>query len=299
MKKHTKKILGLCGLGAVVATTALAVAMPNNPEALATTGTKVSDTIQVRVVGPEVEATITSPTNGVELVTPNQEIAFDYANAHTITADLEYTNINGFTTNVYHVVLEKNYEAGSYSKMLNLDNYGYGHYKLSVVSEGLGGETDRDSVAFKYLPMTGTAAQIGTTEAVKVDLNYDTSEGSPVKAIRLDVYLHGIYAGKSVWVTAPDTTVNIDFTRMLSGNYTIVATAYGASGLPLFAQYFIPLAYQSPLSPIPVPNTGSNTGIFEDSNISQTDYLITGLIIFGIVAVAGIVFMMRNDKRRK
>lgn len=293
MKKHTKRVLGLFGLGAVVATTAFAVSLPNNPEALATTG--VTDTIQVRVVGSEVDATITKPSNDAVFVNPNQEIAFDYANANKVVATLNYTNINGQTSEVYRVEFDRDYGAGSYAETLNLDNYGYGIYKLNVESTGLA-ISDEDSVSFRYLPVTGSATQIGTTGAVKVDLDYNNSDSSPIKKIKLDVYLHGLYV-KTVFVDSPDLTKTIDFSRMLSGTYTIMATALNQYGAPLYLSYPMTVVYQSPFQPIPVPNTADTGGMFKNSNISQTDYLITGIIVFGIVAIAGIAFMMRNEKR--
>ncbi|MBR2841194.1 hypothetical protein IKE80_00175 [Candidatus Saccharibacteria bacterium] len=301
MKKTQKKILGLCGLGAVVATTALAAALPTNPEALATSVAvnSVTDTIQVRVLGTAVKINITQPdpTSDLNIVNPEREIAFNYENANDVTSTLYYTNVNGHTEIIDEEHFTPNYEPGAFSKTFNLNDYGYGHYKLIVEGEGAGGETNKDSVAFNYLPVTGTAAQVGQEERVKVDLNYDTSNTSRVKAVRLDVLKNGIHTGKVVWVNYPTKTTDIDFSRMVNGNYTIMATAYGENNLPLFAPFPITVNYQSPYVPVPVPHTGDTGGMFKDGSVSQTDYLVTGLMVFGIVAVAGIAFIMRNDKK--
>ena len=47
---------------------------------------------------------------------------------------------------------------------------------------------------------------------------------------------------------------------------------------------------------IVVPNTG---GLFESLNISQSDYLITGLIIFFVVGVGGAIFIAKSKNYKR
>ena len=81
---------------------------------------------------------------------------------------------------------------------------------------------------------------------------------------------------------------------MPTGNYTVEITAYNAEGELLYGKpYYTSVYYEA----IPVPDTG---GMFVGLNISKTDYLITGLIIFSVTAVLGFVFVAkgRGNKNR-
>ena len=300
MKKTQKKLFGLFGLGVVVATTAVALALPNNPEALATS--TVVDTITVTVVGTEVDATITEPLGAPIFVTPEQGIVFNYSGADTVTATLEYTNRNGSTYTYPVTNISAGQAAGTFADTLNLADfrlgysdydYGYGEYKL-IVAATTGGVTDTDYATFSYYPVIGDAEQEEGTDTVDVDLSYDQSDASVIDTVVINVY-DGDKIVKSVTVDYPADTAKIDFSGLESGKYRITATAYDENGL-LYKSYTMYVDYTPQRQVIPVPNTANTGGMFKDSNISQTDYLVTGLIIFGVVAVAGIVFMMRNDK---
>ena len=48
--------------------------------------------------------------------------------------------------------------------------------------------------------------------------------------------------------------------------------------------------------PMLVPNTG---GLFAGLNISKVDYLVTGLIAFGMVGIFGIWFILKDRKSSK
>ena len=309
MKKHTKKVLGLFGLGAVAGITALAIALPNNPEASAVESTVV-DTIQVRVVGSEVDATITAPVDGSVFVSPEQKLSFDYANANTVTASLEYTNRSGNTYSYPGItILTPDYSAGSYEQILNLSNYGieypdydygYGHYKITVESAGVGGVTDISYTTFDYLPVTGTVEQEKGTNNVKVDLDYDTSDDSNVKNVTITITDEGgNVVVEPIVLDRPATEANFDFGNLglPDGTYTVTIIANGENG-PLYTEYVTKVTFSNINPPIvPVPSTADTGGMFKNNNISQTDYLITGLVIFGIVDIAGVAFIMRNDKK--
>ena len=306
MKKTHKKLFGLFGLGVVAATTAVALAMPNNPDALATaTSTSFTDTISVRVVGSEVDATITEPLGDPTTVMPGQEIAFDYSGADTVTAYLEYTTKAGNKYTYFLANISAGQVPGGWTDTLDLANYGlgypdydhgYGDYTLIVIST-TGSITDEDRATFSYLPVVGDAEQKDDTNVVNVNLEYDVTDASIIETVVLNVYDENGDLVKTVTVDYPTEAVEIDFGDLSDCNYKITAMAYDGEG-QLYKEYTMQVDYKAPSGEdkkvVPVPNTG---GIFKNSNISQTDYLITGLIIFGVVAIAGIVFMMRNDKK--
>ena len=306
MKKTHKKLFGLFGLGVVAAATAAALAMPNNPNAVATaSSTSFTDTITVRVVGSEVDVTITEPLGDPTTVMPQQGISFNYSGADSVTAYLEYTNVNGNKYTYFIANIPAAQEPGTFTTTLNLADYGlgdpdydhgYGDYTLIVVSSA-GGVEDEDRAEFSYYPVIGDAEQKDDTNIVNVDLEYDQSDASIIKTIVVNVYDENNNLVKSETVSYPTDAIAIDFGDLKDGNYRITATAYDSEG-QLYREYTMFVDYKAPTEEdkkvVPVPNTG---GIFKDTNISQTDYLITGLIIFGVVAVAGIVFMMRNDKK--
>ena len=71
MKKTEKRVLGLLGLILVAITTIFAAFLPG-PEASATdSGTSVTDTIQVRVVGNSPAVEIVGVTDGEKVVFPD------------------------------------------------------------------------------------------------------------------------------------------------------------------------------------------------------------------------------------
>ena len=301
MKKTQKKLFGLFGLGVVVATTAVALALPSNPEALATS--TVVDTITVTVVGTDVDATIVEPLGDPIFVTPEKEIIFKYHSASTVTAVLEYTNKDGNKYTYPIADIDAGQQDGTFTGTLNLADYrlgesdydyGYGEYKL-IVTAVSGSLTDTDYATFSYYPVIGDAAQEEGTDTVNVDLSYDQSDASIIDTIVINVS-DGDEVVKSITVNYPADTAQIDFSGLESGNYKITVTAYDENGL-LYKSYTTYVDYVEQGRVIPVPNTANTGGMFKDSNISQTDYLVTGLIIFGVVAVAGVVFIMRNDKK--
>ena len=79
-----------------------------------------------------------------------------------------------------------------------------------------------------------------------------------------------------------------------NGNYYISIDFYGPSG-NILPRYSARMKYNyGAQKDIPVPDTGGVTGIL---NISNQDFLITGVIIFSIVAVSGVMVLMKGKKK--
>ena len=134
---------------------------------------------------------------------------------------------------------------------------------------------------------------------MNVDLNYNP-DSQDIDKIVLNVYDENgnLVEGLSpVEVTPPTTNVPLDFGKygLPDGNYTISVTAYDANGNALYEPYTVLVKYSSSAAaPVPVPDTGS---LLRTNNISNTDYLITGIVIFGLVAIAGVMYAMKNGKK--
>lgn len=185
---------------------------------------------------------------------------------------------------------------------IKVSDYGYGEYLVKAVAIGYNDVTDEDYVTFYYLPVVGEATENSSIGGYDVDLQYSADDGTvdtgEVSKIIVNVYDSNgnLIEGLSpVEVLPPTTHIELPFEKynLPTGTYTISISAYNIDGEELYKPYEIEVYYQAPA--LPVPNTG---GIFQDLNISRTDYLITGLIIFGIVAVAGVTFIIRNDKKK-
>ena len=77
------------------------------------------------------------------------------------------------------------------------------------------------------------------------------------------------------------------------GEYMILINAYGDDTTkPLYEPYIIKVKYDGS-EVIVVPNTGNVT---QTLNIMKNDYLVTGLIIFGIIALSGIMIVSKKNR---
>lgn len=303
MKKTKKRVLGLLGLVLVIVTTIFAAFLPG-PEASAEGGiTSVTDTISVRVVGSVPDILNVKPINGSVFIYPDQDLSFDYENVEYLTITIRYTDKD----DVEHIIplLEKDdpesfvdYIPGSYSTPLDLlaEDYGYGEYRVEIVGIGFNDVKDFETVEFALYPVVGEANEADDGK-VYLDLQYDT-ENENINTIGINIYDENgnlVNVLSPITVNTPDMRVELPFAEnnLPTGNYRIEITAYNAKGEALYKPYITYYYYEM----IPVPNTGA---LFSNLNISRTDYLVTGLIIFFLAAILGIVFITkgRSNKSR-
>lgn len=303
MKKTKKRVLGLLGLVLVIITTIFAAFLPG-PEASAEGGiTSVTDTISVRVVGSVPDILNVKPINGSVFIYPDQDLSFDYENVEYLTITIRYTDKD----DVEHTIplLEKDdpesfvdYIPGSYSAPLDLlaEDYGYGEYRVEIVGIGFNDVKDFETVEFALYPVVGEANEADDSK-VYLDLQYDT-ENENINTIGINIYDENgnlVNVLSPITVNAPDMRVELPFAEnnLPTGNYRIEITAYNAEGEALYKPYITYYYYEM----IPVPNTGA---LFSNLNISRTDYLVTGLIIFFLAAILGIMFIAkgRSNKSR-
>lgn len=124
-----------------------------------------------------------------------------------------------------------------------------------------------------------------------INLHYDGNNAPE----RIDITVYDP-SGKSVYtttVTPPTRTVTIpfdDIPGLVSGTYLIDAIGYNAGGDIVYREKF---NYNYEVEVVPVPDTGS---FFQGLNISREDFLITGLIMFGIISIVGVGIIVRKKR---
>lgn len=325
MKKTHKKIFGLFGLVLVIAVTIFAAFLPT-PKTKAITTETVTDTLIVRVVGSTPSIDITGITPGGDVVSASQGINITYENIDELTAKLKYTDEDG---NVY----EKNlidgvptgYVAGVSNISINLQtgeysydyqyydpstgetktatgggslaDQGFGEYVITVAGEDLGGVVTEKSISFSYVPVVISATQDGDNVNVNLDYGKDATGDAQIGSIVINVYdeTGQLKEPFPITIYSPNDsfTFNPKDYGFASGTYRIEAQAYDTNGAKMYKLYRSTFDYQTG-GVTPTPNTG---GIMGNLNISKTDYIITGLIIFSIVGISGAVFISRHDKK--
>lgn len=163
MNKTKKRIFGLLGLAIIAAITVFAAFLPA-PSASAVGGTTV---LRVRVLGGIPDVTITDgPTSVVEhstipIVTTSDQ-SFTYINEQVghIVVTLHYLDTGGgLGTDEVIAEYDTPYDPGSRTINLNLDDYGYGSFIITVNGDGTHG-ADEDSIAFVYVPISIDAKQL-------------------------------------------------------------------------------------------------------------------------------------------
>ena len=291
MKETPKKVLGFIGLVLVATMTIFAAFLPT-PEALA--ASSVTDTIVVRVLSGSPDVNISSPPNGSIFVNPNQTIKFDYTKADDVIVTMEKEMPSG-SPQVYTLFSGHPYQTpGDESVTIDLSEaiYGYGEYTIYIRGDNGAGLVDEDVVTFSYVPVS---AKVEEDEAGKVDVLLDYNEDSE----DLDHFIINVYDEEGnlvpglsgIVVEKPLKDVELPFAekKIPAGTYTIKVGAYDTNGELIYKTFDTVFVYD----PMKVPNTG---GLFKALNISKTDYLITGLIIFFTVGLSGIVFIFKNKK---
>lgn len=291
MKKTQKKVLGFLGLALVATMTIFAAILPN-PEALA--ASSVTDTIVVRVLAGSPDVNIDKPSSGAIVVSPTQIVSFDYSKSNDVLVTMEKEMPSG-TPQVYTLFeAHPNQAPGSDSVTLDLSDplYGYGEYTVHIRGSSGGSLIDEDTVKFSYLPVTATVEEDDTGK-VEAILSYDDNNED------LDHFVINVYdqdgnlvaALSPIIVNRPDKTVEIPFAdkNIPAGKYTISVAAYNTSDEIIYKSYDFVFVYD----PVGVPNTGS---LFRSLNISQADYLITGLIVFFTVGIAGLIVLTREKR---
>ena len=301
MPKTKKQILGLIGLAFVGLMTAFAYCLPA-PSAAAESSSNID--VVVTVLPDNTSIEILSPADGDEVSDGEATVAVRYSDTKRLEFQLTYTDADGQVQTIDLPAYEPTDPNGEYEFALNLEQYGYGDFVLKTTAIGVGGTIHEDAVSFTH--QAATVENAGTNE-----------DGNPVITIDpSDEFDHGqvqVYDkdGNPVFVDDegnevpividrddidPETgkiTVELPMTDYDApeGEYTGLVVTYDQNDDAL-GQYTFTFYYK----PTPkLPNTGS---VFANLNIARADYIITGLIFFGLVAGFAIYLIGRRSHRR-
>ena len=290
MSRVKKNIYGFLGLLVVAAMTiAACLVSPQNEAAAAASDV----TVQVAIVGNEFSATITNPHDGEIFLDPNITVDIDYANSNLINVYI--TDGNGVDT----LIGTYTDHTGTDSITINLNDYG----GLGTYTIWMDGTDQSDSY------MTGDAVSIRYA-AINVELINDGTNtdpeirvyfGLPVCMIGVSIYDGStlIFGEYVVTTTSEDNLqgykdIILPFrdNNILPGDYIISVTPYECTRTPMDDDISIGLRYDPDIS---VPKTG----LFGISglNLSRTDYLITGLVIFLSVCFFALFLLIRRKNQ--
>lgn len=338
MRKTQKKLLGLFGLLVVVAMTVFAAYLPGPEASAVETTVTDTIKVRVVGTDPLVEVTgmpsgsvVTSfnQSFGVEYenvetisatikytdekgnVYEAEDLFGDGGlNVHYCPGSLTLDNIN-FKTGEYtysYQYYDEDDEIRTVTGVTGqLEHYGYGSYTMTVDGVGYEGEeAEPDTTTFSYIPAYGetystTNSDGTTTNYVNIHYTPATTDGGEVSSIKVVVK----DANGEVFTIGPfsasgDGHSNIELPfadyDLPDGEYTIEIYTYGSDGKQLAEPYTLHVMYEEDV--IYVPSTADTGGFFQGLNISRTDYFITGLVTFGIITIAGIAFLIQNNRRR-
>ena len=309
MKKTQKNLLGLFGLFLVIVTTVFAAYLPN-PAASA--ASSVTDTVTVRVISPVGDITINGIESGSIFVDSEHDVNVDYASVNHLTIVLKHVDKDGIEHE--YILADETYDSssGDYPINLNLHNYGFGEYTITARGEGIdSSDYDEDIITFTYIPVTGVVESDEETGKAYLNLNYEPDSGSAedegkVASLEINIYDHDgnlLTPLSPISVDAPDDKVLLPLEdyALSSGDYVVEIKAFGRDGELLYREYVTDFDYDNG-TVIPdsgevepaVPDTG---GLLEGLNISKSDYLITGLLVFSVVGIGGTIAILKKDKK--
>ncbi|MBR3138805.1 hypothetical protein IKG38_02240 [Candidatus Saccharibacteria bacterium] len=306
MKKTQKKIFGFFGLGVVVAMTSVALTLPN-PGVSAVSS--VTDTVIVVVRSDTPDVNIDGIDPGEVITDPSKSFEVDYSNVETIKVVLRYTNKGGYTQDF---VLADGPVSGMPNPLpLNIDfsnpDYGYGDYVLTVTGEGSDGIKDIDIKEFSYEAFAARLKEDEEKGKTYVDLDYKPDDGTEagegnVARIELNVYDPDgnlVTELSPITVLAPQDSVEIPFDKydLKPGMYTIKIVAYDRDGEPLFNRELSKKIEED--MPVPDTNAPDTGGLFKNIGVSQSDFLITGLIMFFVAGITGAFIIGKKNKNRR
>lgn len=235
-----------------------------------------------------------------------------------IVTDPEWTSVDAST--IAGAVDQGDGYAGTYNLDLDLgeivDNAGFSRYKLStfelqIKSYGrFSGVSTGDAISFTYGQVAIDVDTNIDPDAGEGETNVPTDDnGDPIITIdasELASRLHTVVTNEAGEVVlegdiTPDASgvnkVTLAFAEkgLPTGYYTITVYAYDDSGT-LAGTSSLTFYYVRPAS-AGLPNTGGS--IFAGLNIGRADFLASGLLIFGLTAVFGLVLISRSKKSRR
>ena len=234
MKKTKKRVFGLLGLAIVAAITVFAAFLPA-PNASAVDGSTV---LRVRVIGDIPDVTITDgpvsvvPQSPTPIVTDNEQ-SFTYINEKVghIVVTLHYTDNDGNSSDYTLRDYDVDYTPGCLTIDLDLDDYGYGNYIITVSGDGQYG-ADEDSISFDYVPVSIDAEQPAIDKDPIATYVYDANktDSAVLNVYTDDGTLISTLANIPVTIGEYTTTLPFKANDMEKGYYKVEIVTYDEHG---------------------------------------------------------------------
>lgn len=327
MRKTKKQLLGLAGLAAVIAMTAVAYSMPAPDAAAATPDNpggyncgngvegnecaSAENGTQIQVVVSEgvVDAKFSSPQNGSTTMSPDVTVTSNYSDVVAIEYYVTYKDGDETVRDDLDTFVPTQ-ASGVHTFMLNANKYGYRTISIHSVARGSQGTERTDVVTFDYVPIT---AAFQDKPAANGDPILSITSNDAVETLLIRVYDR---AGNQLFVNEDDKEEPIEITRDMidpqtgrvlqvlpfqeyhakNGEYNAVITALGEDGEYLY-MLTVPTTYKLIDPNVPeVPDSGI-AGFLNALNITRLDYLLTGLLVFGLVSVFALFLVYRKSRR--
>lgn len=305
MQKRKKQLLGLSGLAIVGIVTAVALAMPANAEGSDPEVRDGAVQVQVTVESSRVDVHIVSPKAGETITEGKTQFTLTASRAKTIQPYLSYIDAQGVKQEIALPVIDAEGKT-TITGELNLPT-AETEYTLRVVATNVNGVTASDEVTFTYRAVSvvskGESAEnadpiihiTANSTVNKLQIQAYTQGGDPMPVfVNSDGTQEAIILGRDALDEYGHVMVTLPFTKYnaKAGTYDVVVVAYDAEGNVISVNR-VTVEYK-PKTP-EVPGTGSM--ILDNLNISQMDYLLTGLIAFGAVAGFAIFLVFRKNRR--
>ena len=317
MKKTTKHILGTVGLATVGLMTAIAIGMEAASALEPEAGSDYSTSVELNVTVTSSEETngkIQQPTHGSTVAHPEIPVEIVYGRTKEIHYYLQYEGgepvelpasiFSGQESGVEKWTLDLSQLAHYFVDPSTIPGgHLFGKYTFTAVIHG---DIDiEDTVEFEYRPVSidnGAYEQggVSTDDDGELVLHVDTdSVVATVKFELQDLDGNPVIGpdGQPIVLTYNAGEMNpleIDLAALgiPQGEYRFRVTSYDASGAQVGGVYYLYVHFFAANLP-QVPNTGGS--IFAGLNLSRSDYLISGLIIFGLAAGIGFFILRRRS----
>ncbi len=299
MKKAKKQLLGLFGLSFVATMTVVAANIPPQ-EALATS--TMSDTFSVRVIGTVPDVSIRGIQNKVVFVNTNHAFNIDYENVATIKVRVTYINDKNVSST--RTILERTFTENKVGVLdYNISDIiegpdAFGKYVIDVDTTSSDGVFDEDTISFFYQPAKEEAVVDDVTGKHYIELEHMND----VKEVIVNVY----DKSGNIVATLPPVTVSSSTTRieipfeslnLPSGEYSLGISYLDEHGTEIHESQVSDIQFTAAEVPdAGVPDTG---GLFQNLNISNEDYLISGLIVFFVFGIVALGIILRDKKNVK
>lgn len=299
MKKAKKQLLGLFGLSFVATMTVAAANIPPQ-EALATS--TISDTFTVRVIGTVPDVNIRGIQNEAVFVNTSHAFSIDYENVATVKIRVTYTNDRNISST--RTILERTFTENKVGVLdYNISDIiegpdAFGKYVIDVDTTSSDGIFDEDTISFFYQPAKEEAVVDDVTGKHYVELEHMDN----VKKVIVNIY----DKSGNIVATLPPITVSSSTTRieipfeslnLPSGEYSLGISYLDEHGTEIHKSQVSGIQFTAAEVPdAGVPDTG---GLFQNLNISNEDYLISGLIVFFVFGIVALGIILRDKKNVK